>query len=330
MKVRARTYAAVAAVLLTLAACSDDDEDIFLPDPNSSPGDGSGPESTDALADLDALIANADAYLYVAEVLREDGGSSTLDGSAAEPLVTDLFASFERATVGDMAVRLTETRDALVERTTIGCTIDGRYDGVSFDDTPDEEDADSAFSEYVSAGDELPVSDGTRALGALRPGQASTDVPDDGPHYEWELPNEVDRTTLGTLSVEVPGDVFPGLGTLALSETPLVGLTSDGPLTVESTVHWEPTDESGTIVIGLDLAGEGVSEDGERDRLEIQCITADDGEFRLPDATLARLPEAVDDVQTLSVERTRIDVVPMGEAIVLLGRRTLRFVLEVG
>ena len=230
MEVRICQRVATAALLVALAGCTSDDDGEGVANP---PGGGSGSNPANVLADLDPLIADADAYLYTASIRREDAGFSL------------------RSDPGDL---------------------------------------------------------------------------DLGPFYEWDAPEELDRTTVGTLSVEVPGDAFPGLGTLTLPRTPLDGLAADGPLNVESTVRWEPPGDGGTIVIGFDIDGEGVNEDGDRDFLGIGCVTADDGEFRVPDATLARLPEGVDGVGTLYAERERIDVLPTGESIAFLIRHTLRVV----
>ena len=321
MDVRTRRRVPAIALLVVLAACTDDDDDGT----GSPPGAGPGTGQAGALADLDRLIANADAYRFLANVLREDGALSRLGDSPDEPLITDLFADFERAADGDVAALLVETQAALAERSTVGCTIDGSYGGASFDDVPDEEDVEDEPGRYVSAGDALPVNDETRVLGALRAESPDTGVPDVGPFYEWDAPEALDRTTVGTVSVEVPGDVFPGVGTLTLPQVPLDALIADEPLRVESTVRWEPLGDGGTIVIGFDVEGEAVDEDGDRDFLGIECVTADDGEFRVPDATLARLPEAVNEAGVLYAERVRTDVLPVGEAVVFQTRNTLRF-----
>ena len=318
MEVRTYRHAAAAVLLVALVGCDGDDGGNGV---GTLPGGGSGSNLANALADLDRLIVDADAYLFVGSLVREDGALATIGEPLDEPLTTDLFAGFGRVTDGDTAALLADARSSLVEQITVGCRINGSYDGVDFDDLPDEEDADGEFGEDVLAGEALPVSDETRALGALRVVRENTG---DMPYYRWDQPDDLDRTTVGTLNVEVPGDVFPGLGTLTLPEAPLAGVTADGPLTVESTVRWEPAGDGGTILVALEVDGVTADEDGDRDGLYIECITADDGEFRLPDATLARLPESVDVASYYGVERLRADIVPMGEAIVFLTRFTSR------
>lgn len=312
MEVRTCRNAIAAALLVALAGCDGDDDGTRTPSsgaPVSTPAD--------AFADLDRLIADADAYRFVADILREDAGFSRegepFDGS----FITDVFAGFERATDGngDTATLLAEKRTALQELTAVGCEINGEYDGVGFADTPDGEDSDGEFGEFVSAGEALPLSDETRALGVLLPDTADDET---GPFYEWDMPDELDRTTIGVLSVEVPGDVFPGLGTLTVPATPLAGLVVDAPQTVESVVRWEPLGDGGTITIGMDVDGDG------DDFVGISCVTDDDGEFRVPDATLARLPGAVDGPADYFVERQRTGIAPLGEAIVLSTGRTIR------
>ena len=307
-----RCVAASAAVLAALTACTSDDD-----------GDGADPGAADGsartpsvLADLDRLIADADAYRFVADVHR--GDASFADGERTR-VGTDISAVFRRATDGNAAALLAEVRQAYADATEEGCRIDGRVDGVDFDDSGPVEDSD--FAEYVRAGDALPVSDEAGALGALVAFDGGDEVVED-PYYEWDLPDGLDNIdVIGAIGVDVPGDVFPGLGTLTLPAVTLDGVAADA-MTVDAPIRWTPSEEEDRTLVVMEVRGD----DDADGILVIECVTDDDGSFVLPDATLARLPASVTGFVGYGVERTRHRVVGIGEAVVITGSAAFRAV----
>ena len=307
MKAHPRRRVAALAVLAALAACTSDGDD---PDPGTADGSARTPS---VLADLDHLIAEADAYRFVADVHR--GDASFADGERTR-VGTDISAVFRRAGDGNAAALLAEVRQAYVDAIDVSCRIDGSVDGVDFEDSGPVEEG--GPGEYVRAGDALPVSDEAGALGALVTFDGGDGAEED-PYYEWDLPDGLDNIdVVGAIGVEVPGDVFPGLGTVALPAVALDGVAADA-MTVGTPIRWTPSEVEDRTLIAMEVRGDGV--DG---ALSIECVTDDDGSFVLPDATLARLPESVTGFVSYGVERTRYRVEGIGEAVVLVASSSFR------
>ena len=149
MEVRTHRHAAAAAALLAaLAACTDvDDGEPLHPGPENPPGSGPSPGPASAVADLERLIADADAYLHPASIRREDAGFSTLGEPVDDSLITDLFAGFERAPP-TVTWRRCWPRPGSCWRSgpPSAARSTAATNGVTFDDVPDEEDADGEFS----------------------------------------------------------------------------------------------------------------------------------------------------------------------------------------
>ena len=200
------------------------------------------------------------------------------------------------------------------------CVIGGRYDGVEYDDV--EQVFIDVFGDVVDpgglpfrssgAGERLSVIDEAGLWGELVLEEADGPFP----YYNLDLPDGPRRDAVGALSIDVPGgNGFPGIGPVALPAVETLEaepLETDGAgrAPIEAMARWTPgSGDRGVMFFEYEIYDEA----GE---LAIECVTADDGDFTLPDATLARLPDTLRSLDGLYLSRERQDLRLAGDVLV--------------
>ena len=290
----ARPFRCSAAPLLlatTISACTFGSDGISLDQDRVD----RAVQAPSVLADLDRLIADAEAYRFVVDVAR---GSSSFVDDVPPRAVTTVSATFERANDGGMGARLAEIRQRYADAIAVGCRLNGVVAGVTFSDSEPLEEG--GFSEYIRPGIALPVSDERRARRPL--------VLSRGTEYIYSWIDGAQTDVIGAVEVEMPDGDFSGLGPVTLPAITVDGVTARR-LTLDSPIRWTPSEEEDHTNIVMDVRVGGI--------LAINCVTEDDGHFVLPEETRARLPRSARRLTHYAVERRRHRVEAVGETVVL-------------
>ena len=182
------------------------------------------------------------------------------------------------------------------------CSVNGYHDGAVFDDSGRMGAGAPTPRHSISAGDELLVSDEVGTQGAPRYIVSSR-----GSFYSSP---ELERKVAGSLYVEIPGESFPDLGMLTLAPVTVEGVAVDRPTDIRASVTWKANPQGGRMDVNVSAASGP-------DLIDITCSTDDGGEFRVPDATLDRLPRSLRQVGSWFVTRRRNEAVGTGDAVMI-------------
>jgi len=269
------------------------------------------------LAELDRLVA-ADAAPRFAATLRRHDSEDLSEGSSGRRTYAD--QEFRRIVPGLEKDALALER--LLHATMIGggCQLDGRYDGVEYDDF--ERQRVALFggvdpidrSRELLAGDRLPIVDEAGLWGEF---VVVVREPGEPGRYELDRSAGGERDAIGAFTVDVPGDEFPGIGQIVLPvadvlDAAAVVADEQGQVPIDVTLRWIPGARSDAR---FNVSYEVHDERGE---LYINCWTRDDGEFTLPEGTRARLPETLTSIVDIDLERQVVEMRAVGDAVVFV------------
>lgn len=258
-------------------------------------GDGSGTD-TGTVGGGSSTITGNPEFLGIVNVDQ--------DTSTDEVEVGAFFTGFAGGVLGSLVEsELRPTLDV--------CTVD------TFDTTDGTTDfpidTDVEFSS-VSAGEVLPL---TSAAGTyvqlMRDDQFGFVI------YTSD-PETITGSIPSQLSVNIPGDVFPGFGDVSIPTVETLNVTSPlagAAVTPSTTFSWTPgSNPDGFVVISVTSFSGGSF-------LDIDCEVADDGQFSFPAATQAEVGAGFTS-SFYDIERIAFSLTQQGNAVLLVSSSSAR------
>lgn len=296
----------------------------------SACGDGGGSEDRkvgDAKIGIDGPSYAFDSWTKDAATITSYAYLSRYDGrTLTDPtrnVATRIDVSFERAPAANVAL-LESLRDGiLATRSDIVCKLDGRYDGIDYNDYT----SDDIAGEPTDAGAHIALADTLGFFASL-----TLDSPDANgyynPYYEISQPDNARRAASGTIRFTIDGNTD---GDLALGEVdlpdalPLTSLAypvdADKGMPLEATVTWDPGNGDGIVSVSMGAFDE-------RGHLGIKCRGPDNGAFALPTHVREQLPTDFTHSERVSVFREETRIQRIANTLVIKSSASTEFLVD--